>query len=125
MNRLPSVLFAFSAILLATQPGAALPATETFKVDPGHTYPAFGVLHLGISTQRGRFERTVGHIALDRGAHTGEIVIEIETTSITTGNSVLDKALRGEDFFNVERFPRMVFHSRRIEFEREDRKSVV
>ena len=119
MIRGASVLCLCTAALAFAQPGTARSATETFKVDPAHTYPGFGVLHLGISTQRGRFERTAGHIALDRGARTGEIVIEIETTSLSTGNFVLDKALRGEDFFNVERFPRMVFQSQRLEFERD------
>lgn len=96
---------------------AMVDAADTYVVDPGHTFPGFEVLHLGIALQRGRFDRTTGRITLDREARAGAIDIEIDATSISTGNGLLDAMLRGEDFFDVERHPRIRFHSEKLEFE--------
>jgi len=101
--------------------GAALgaqAAPETYVVDPSHTFPSFRVAHLDISTQRGRFDRTRGNITLDRDAASGSIAIEIDAAAVSTGNPRLDAALRGEDFFDVERHPRIAFRSTRVQFER-------
>jgi len=108
-------------VCLALFCAAALPslaATQTYRIDPNHTHPGFEVSHLGISTQRGRFDRTTGSIALDRDAGTGTVTIEIDATSISTGTALLDATLRGEDFFDVEHFPKLRFHADRIVFER-------
>jgi polyisoprenoid-binding protein YceI len=94
-------------------------ATGEFLVEPGHTYPSFAVSHLGISTQRGRFERTRGRIVLDPGARAGTIDITIDATTATTGNRALDAVLREGDFLDVERFPAITFRSRDIAFEGE------
>ncbi len=105
------------AAALALAAPAALAAPEAFVVDPGHTFPAFEVLHLGISTQRGRFERTSGRIEIDREAGTGRIELAIETASVSTGNRALDGVLKGEDFFDVEKHPRITFRAQAVEFE--------
>lgn len=105
-----------AALALATP--AAFAAPEVFLVDPGHTFPTFEVVHLGISTQRGRFDRTGGRIELDRESGTGRIELTIETASVSTGNRALDGVLRGEDFFDVERHPRLLFRAAVIDFER-------
>jgi polyisoprenoid-binding protein YceI len=100
--------------IVATQANAA---QEVFDVEPAHTYPYFEVSHLGISTYRGRFDRTRGAIALDREAGTGSIDITIDTARVSTGNAMLDELLRGEDFFNTARYPAMNFHAGKIAFE--------
>jgi polyisoprenoid-binding protein YceI len=86
-------------------------------VESAHTFPAFRVAHLDISTQRGRFDRTTGRIVLDPDARSGTVDIDIDAQSVSTGNPKLDAALRGEDFFDVARHPRIAFRSTRIEFE--------
>jgi len=91
-------------------------SSEEFTIDAAHTYPAFAVKHLGISTQRGRFDKTTGRITLDREAGAGTIEIVIDTTSVSTGSPQLDKVLRGEDFFDVEKHPRMTFRAQALEF---------
>ena len=107
----------FAAVLALAAP-AAFAEPEVFVVDPGHTFPAFEVVHLGISTQRGRFDRTGGRIEMDREAGTGRIELAIETASVSTGNRALDGVLKGEDFFDVEKFPRMTFRAGTMEFEK-------
>jgi polyisoprenoid-binding protein YceI len=95
----------------------AIAAPEEFTVDPTHTYPGFAVVHLGISTQRGRFDRTTGTIVIDREAGKGSIEITIDTPSISTGSPKLDAVLRSDDFFDVEKHPRIVFKSSALELE--------
>lgn len=98
-------------------------APEEFTIDAAHTYPGFAVRHLGISTQRGRFDKTTGRISIDRETGQGSIEIAIETPSVSTGSPMLDGVLRGEDFFDVERHPRILFRSRDVQFERGTPKS--
>ena len=107
---------AVAGIALAAPQAFAAP--EEFNIDPAHTYPGFAVRHLGISTQRGRFDKTTGKIILDRESSKGSVEIAIDTTSISTGSTQLDRVLRGEDFFDVEKHPRITFKSRTVEFER-------
>ena len=106
---------ALAALLVLAS--AAHAAPEEFVVEPQHTYPSFEVTHLGISTQRGRFEKTMGLITLDREAGTGRIDIHIDARTISTGNRVLDAVIRGEDFLNVELHPAMTFRGRSMVFE--------
>lgn len=103
--------------VLALLAAPALAAPEEFVVEPAHTYPSFEVSHLGISTQRGRFDRSSGRIVLDREAGTGTIDIVIDASTVSTGNRALDAMLRDEDFFNVARFPAMTFRAGAIVFE--------
>jgi len=112
-----------AAAIAALSAAGALAAPEEFNVDPTHTYPAFAVRHLGISTQRGRFDATTGRILIDRAAKTGSIDIAIDTTSVSTGSPKIDVTLRGEDFFNVGKHPKMYFKSTSVEFDGDRPKS--
>jgi polyisoprenoid-binding protein YceI len=104
--------------LLALSALGARAAPEEFVVDPAHTYPSFQVSHLGISTQRGRFDRTTGRVSLDREAGEGAIEVNIDAASVSTGSAALDAVLKGEDFFNVSAFPALTFRAKSIEFEK-------
>lgn len=99
-------------------------AMEGFTIDPRHTFPSFEVNHMGLSTQRGRFDSAKGKITLDRAEKKGAMEIEIDARTVNTGLQELEKHLRGEDFFNVEKYPKIVFKSNKIEFEEDRPKSV-
>jgi polyisoprenoid-binding protein YceI len=105
---------AVAVLVLAAAPAHA--ASEAFLVEPSHTYPGFAVSHLGISTQRGRFDATSGRIVLDREAGTGSIEIRIDAATVSTGNRLLDAVVKGEDFLDVARHPAMTYRSSRITF---------
>jgi polyisoprenoid-binding protein YceI len=100
--------------LLAAQAQAA---PEEFVVEQSHTYPSFEVTHLGISTQRGRFERTSGRILMDRAAGKGSIDVAIDANTVSTGNRALDAVLKGEEFFNTARHPVIAFRAGSMVFE--------
>jgi polyisoprenoid-binding protein YceI len=91
-------------------------AAEEYTIDPAHTFATFEIRHLGISTQRGRFNNTTGKVALDGEAGKGTVDIVIDARSIDTGNEAMEKLLRGKDFFNVEQFPQIVYKAQRVVF---------
>jgi polyisoprenoid-binding protein YceI len=101
---------ACAALIAFTSP-AAVAAPEEFVIDSGHAFPSFEVRHLGIATQRGRFNRTSGTILLDREAGVGSVDVLIDARSIDTGNGVLDDLLRGPSFFDVARYPEIRYKS--------------
>ncbi|HEY4706910.1 MAG TPA: YceI family protein [Thermodesulfobacteriota bacterium] len=115
------LMLALSVLLLSTP---AYSAMESFTVDPRHTYPGFEVNHMGLSTQRGRFNASIGRITLDREAKNGAVEIEIDARTVSTGLEELEKHLRSEDFFNVEKHPLITFRSSSVEFEGDSPKSV-
>lgn len=112
-----------AAALSTLFPLAAWSASETYELDPYHTFPHFAVEHLGVSTVWGRFERTTGSFTIDRAARAGSVEVVVETASLSTGDTEKglrprsrDEHLRGADFFNVAEFPRMTFKSTSVKF---------
>jgi polyisoprenoid-binding protein YceI len=92
-------------------------AEDTYKIDPVHSQPMFEVKHMGFSIQRGAFAKATGRITLDRVARDGTIDVTIDTTSIKTIDPRLDAHMKGEDFFNVAKYPTMVFKSSKLNFD--------
>jgi polyisoprenoid-binding protein YceI len=107
-----TVLAAMTALAFS---GAAA-AADNYTLDPSHSFPRFEINHFGFSTHRGQFNKTAGKLALDRTAKTGAIEITVQTASIGTGDPKLEEHLRSPDFFNVEKFPTMVFKSKSVKF---------
>jgi polyisoprenoid-binding protein YceI len=105
-----------TAALAASSLALPLFAADSYPVDPNHTFASYEVTHLGYSTQRGRFDKTSGTIVLDRDARTGSVDITIDAASINIGNKKLEEHLRSEDFFAVERFPKIIFKSNSLKF---------
>jgi len=95
--------------ILAAISAAATAAPEEFVLDSDHTFPTFEVRHLGIATQRGRFNRTTGRIVLDLVAATATVDISIDARSVTTGSDALDKLLLGRDYFAVDDHPAITY----------------
>jgi len=94
-----------------------LAAPVSYVVDPKHTYASFEIDHLGLSTARGTFNRTLGNITLDPAAATGHIEIVIDTASIDTGLAKRDQHLRAAAFFNVNQYPTMTYEATSLRFD--------
>ncbi len=108
-------LLATLLLALAALPAAA--QTETYTIDPRHTFPQYEINHFGFSLQRGRFDRSQGTIQLDLAAHRGSAEVTIDTRSISTGVPKLDQNLQGEEFFKSARYPQMTFKSDEFTFD--------
>lgn len=111
---------AIALFLAAGQSGAsAVSAADTYRIDPSHTYPSFEISHMGFSVQRGYFGKTRGNIDIDWKAKTGTARVEIDASSIQTGDATRDDALRGDGFFAAETHPTIVYEADTLEFEGE------
>jgi polyisoprenoid-binding protein YceI len=100
----------FAAAVLTTL--AALPLqAESYKIDPSHSEVGFTIRHM-VSNVRGRFNDFSGTIDMDpKAPQKGSVEFSVKTTSIDTGNADRDKHLRTADFFDVEKYPEIVFTS--------------
>ncbi len=105
-----------SLMVGAAVAGPAL-AQETYNIDPAHSQPMYEVSHMGFSLQRGNFSGATGKITLDRAARKGTIDVKIDTTTVRTSDPTLDLRVRGEDFFNIAKYPAMTFKSSQLSFD--------
>jgi polyisoprenoid-binding protein YceI len=72
----------------------AVGETETYQLDPTHTYPSVEADHFGdISIWRGKLKKSSGSFIIDRTAETGTVNATVDMTSGDTGNDALDKEL--------------------------------
>jgi polyisoprenoid-binding protein YceI len=69
-----------------------------------------------VAKVRGRFGSWTGSVKLDEQDLTrSELDVQIDASSIDTGNEQRDTHLRSADFLDVERFPNLRFQSTRVE----------
>jgi len=105
-------------VLTLIVPVSALAAEETYVIEPVHSQPNFEVQHMGgFSTQRGSFGKISGKVVLDRATRKGSVDVIIDTSSIRTISDKLDTNMKGEDFFNVAKYPTMTFKSSNLVFD--------
>ena len=112
-RRLSATLAA--AFALAFVAGTASAATETLNIDQSHTRVGFSVRHF-FTPVRGEFKTVRGTIALDQAnLAASKVDVEIDAASINTNHEKLDNHLRTEDFFDVEKNPKITFVSKSID----------
>jgi len=102
MIRFPLAL-ATAACAMTLTPAHA--ANVTYVVDPAHTYPSFEADHMGISTWRGKFDKSSGTITMDRAASTGTVSIQVETGSVDFGLGKMNEAARTDELLDTARYP--------------------
>src|SRR6266481_756014 len=110
MKNLFSLLTFGSAILLAKS-GLA---SDTYNIDPVHSYVGFSVSHLVISNVKGKFNDVKGSVVLDDKT-IKEAKGTIQVKSLDTGNAKRDADVRGEAFLDGDKYPTITFQSKRIE----------
>ena len=97
---------AAAALFAAT---SAQAAPVTYDIDPSHTYPSFEADHMGISTWRGKFDKTSGKVTMDREAGTGTLDIVVDMKSADFGLPALDKVAKGKELFEADKYPKAHF----------------
>lgn len=94
---------------------SAATASETYKLDNGHSHIGFSVRHMGVSSVRGSFSDFAAEFQVDEtDLSNSSIVLEIDAASIDTKDSNRDDHLRNPDFLDVEKHPQIVFKSTSI-----------
>ncbi|BCW79985.1 MULTISPECIES: YceI family protein [Micrococcaceae] len=95
----------------------ALPAdvtTGTWTLDNSHSEIGFTVRHAGISKVRGQFKEAEATLDLAENVADSKVNATIKTASFDSGDVNRDGHVRGEDFFDVEKFPEISFVSNSI-----------
>ena len=90
-------------------------AADQYIIDPQHSTIGFAVAHMDVSIVRGEFTDYQGEILFDEkdiNSMHGEIVIK--TKSIDTRLKARDDHLKSADFFDVEKYPEIVFKGKKI-----------
>jgi polyisoprenoid-binding protein YceI len=107
--------FVFASLLLACPLARA--ADVDWTLDPAHSTVGFTVRHLGITNVHGGFHEFAATVKAD--VSTGK-VSTVEATaksaSVDTGIAQRDNHLRGDDFFNAEKFPTLKVKTKSIEW---------
>ena len=94
-----------------TVDGVELPAPGAWEIDGSHSAASFSVKHLMVSRVRGRFGTLSGTVTIADDPTQSSVEVTIDTASINTNDHKRDEHLRSADFFDVERFPALTFHS--------------
>jgi polyisoprenoid-binding protein YceI len=107
-------------IIAAFLLGATGAWAQVYNVDPSHTYPSFEADHMGLSIWRGKFTKSGGNIVLDRSAKSGgSIEITIDASTVDFGHAKMNDKARGDEMFNVAKYPAITYKSTTLKYEGE------
>ncbi len=98
-----------------TLQGVELPAAGTWVIDPGHADVGFIGRHFGLTKVRGRFTDVSGAICIGEEVSQSTIDVEIDVSSVNSGDETRDEHLRSDDLFDVANHPTATFVSTHIE----------
>ena len=85
-------------------------AQTTWKADATHSSVKFSVSHLVVSETEGTFKVYDANVTSTKEDFTdAKIDFAIDVNSINTENEMRDKHLKSDDFFNAEKFPKILF----------------
>jgi len=107
-----------SRLLLTLITALAMAATAaaqagTWQIDPNHSAAQFSVRHLGVSTVRGAFMKVAGSAKHDPADPSKDsLEATIDTNSVDTRVQMRDNDLRSPNFFDVQKYPTITFHSK-------------
>jgi polyisoprenoid-binding protein YceI len=108
--------FVIAAAVLAM--GSAVAAPAKYTIDSNHTYPSLETDHFGgLSTWRGKFNKTSGSIVLDSAAGSGTVDVTVDTTSIDMGHDKLNDHVKGDAaMLDVKQYPTATYTGKLAKF---------
>lgn len=90
------------------------PTTETYLLDPNHTYVLWRVSHFGFSTPSGKWHVTGNLTINEKKPEEGKLEVNVDMAGLETGLSKFDQHLKSEEFLNIEKYPTAKFVSDKI-----------
>ena len=94
--------------VVVNQPQAA----SKWTLDKAHSNVKFAVTHMVVSEVEGNFKIFDGSLEASKEDFSdGKVEFTVDVSSIDTDNENRDKHLKGDDFFNAEKYPTMKFVS--------------
>jgi polyisoprenoid-binding protein YceI len=113
-----SVLFGLSAVATARQttaPGAPKSDAKVYEVSKSYTTLSFTATKWMVFKEEGLFQDFSGTLTYSaEDPEKCKIDVTVKAASLDTRNAGRDKVLRSDDFFDVERYPTLSFHSTRV-----------
>jgi polyisoprenoid-binding protein YceI len=110
------ISFVLAGLLVAATAAAA---PVKYTIDPEHTYPSFETDHFGgLSTWRGKFNKSSGTIVFDKQAGSGTLDVTIDTASIDTGHDKLNAHVKSGEkgMFDVAKYPTATYTGKLAKF---------
>lgn len=108
MKNVLRLLPVFVAIL-AVQ---AFGQTNSWEIDPVHTQATFQARHLSVTTIRGSISNVTGMVEwIPNDPSRDSVVATLDAKTVNTANDYRDKTIKGADFFNISKYPRITFKS--------------
>ena len=106
--------FMLFAILATT--AVAFADGATWDIDPARSKIEFTIRHMVVSKATGSFHKFSGVVVGDPKEPAAALIdVTIDPASIDTSNSDRDRDLRSPNFFDVEKYPTILFKSKRID----------
>jgi polyisoprenoid-binding protein YceI len=89
-------------------------AAETFRLDSSNTQVAFAVQYLGMQWMSARFSDVSGEFVLDQAGPASRVDVTVGIASLDSNQPRWNERLRSAEWLDVERYPRMIYHSKSI-----------
>ena len=98
----------------------------TWQIDPDHSSFQFKVRHLMVSNVKGDFTKVKGAVTMDdKDISNLNVELTIDAASVNTGHAQRDEHLRASDFFDVAKYPTIIFVSKKVVKDGPDRLKVI
>jgi polyisoprenoid-binding protein YceI len=108
MKKLSILIALFSITLMSAQ--------SKWNIDASHSSIRFAVDHMVISEVEGIFSTYEGSIITTKSDFSdAKINFTVDVNSVNTDNAKRDEHLRGADFFETEKYPKMTFVSTSVQ----------
>ncbi len=102
-----------SAIIDAHAGDDLSPLGGEWEVDPTHSALEFVARYAMFTLVRGRFTSFSGAVVIDPlHPEATQIDVDVDASSVDSAMAVRDAHLRGEEFFDVDRYPSITFRAR-------------
>lgn len=85
-----------------------------YNIDPAHTRVSFLIDHFVVSQVEGRFNDVSGSFNLNSEISKSNVEVLVLINSIDTGVKKRDDHLKSPDFFEANKYPRMIFKSKKF-----------
>ena len=102
-------------LLSLAVPWLASAQPVTYIIDSAHSSAQFSVRHMMVSNTKGEFSKVQGTIEYDaRNPAASKVEAVIDATTVNTREAKRDADLKGAEFFDVAKYPTIVFKSKQV-----------
>lgn len=112
------ILLLAATLFAAAVSSPANAEPQRYLIDPEHTFPSFEADHMGMSVWRGKFNRSRGHITLDRAAKTGSVEVQIDIASVDYGLEAMNEHARADSLLDAAKYPTATYRGTLKRFRR-------